>query len=147
MVSVYIIKYTDLGQAKESILQEYSKKSKGVRFALEYLPTGAPQLIAGGKQKGYVSISHTDGWLAMAFSDSKVGVDLERADREVSPKVCENIEKWTRIEAYAKWTGLGLSRDMLFEKLPDDIIVTKVFAKYVISVCGCSKDFKIIASV
>ena len=111
------------------------------------MPTGAPQLVSSSKRKKYVSISHTDGWLAMAFADSKVGVDLERADREVSPKVCDSIEKWTRIEAYAKWTGLGLSRDMLFEKLPDDMIITKRFSKYVISVCGSAKDFKISALV
>ncbi|MDE5756389.1 MAG: hypothetical protein K2I23_04795 [Clostridia bacterium] len=146
MTSIYLIQYTDLQQAKERILQEYSKKSKGEIYTIDYLPSGAPQLISS-KQKKYVSISHTDGWLAMAFSDSKVGVDLERADREVSPSVCESIEKWTRIEAYAKWTGLGLSRDMLFEKLPDDMIITKRFLKYVVSVCGSAKDFKIMALV
>ena len=147
MISVYITKYTDLQKAKESILQEYSKKSKGAVYTIEYLPSGAPQLVSNSKSQKYVSVSHTDGWLAMAFSDSKVGVDLERADREVSMGVCESIEKWTRIEAYAKWTELGLTRDMLFEKLPDDIIITKRFSKYVVSVCGSKKDFKIIALV
>ncbi|MDE6275680.1 MAG: hypothetical protein K2M75_03980 [Clostridia bacterium] len=147
MISVYLIKYTDLQQAKERILQEYSKKSKGKTYTIEYLPSGAPQLIANSKPSGCVSISHTDSWLAMAFSKDKIGIDLERADREVSSKVCESIEKWTRIEAYAKWTGLGLSRDMLFEKLPDDMIITKRFAKYVVSVCGTTKDFQIVALV
>ena len=144
MVSIYLIDYTNLQQAKEKILLEYSK-FKGKKFSIEYLPTGEPQLISDSTIEEYVSISHTDGVLAMAFSDRKVGVDIERADRQVSSRVCESIEKWTRIEAYAKWTGLGLSKDIIFEKLPDDMITTKVYDEYLISVCGDYKDFDIIS--
>ena len=142
MISVYLIEYTDLQQAKEKILSRYSNL-KGETYSLDYLPTGAPQLIANSKQKGHVSISHTDGVLAMAFSNNTIGVDIERADRQVSPKVCESIDKWTRVEAYAKWTGLGLSREIL-NNLPDDMIITKEYGQYVISVCSKAKDFEII---
>lgn len=144
MTIVYLTKYTNLQHAKERILLAYSQV-KGETFSIVYLPTGEPQLFSNSLQNGYVSISHTDGALAMAFSDSKVGVDIERADRVVSSKVCESIEKWTRIEAYAKWKGMGLSRDILLEKLPDDAIVTKRYLQYVISVCGDAKDFDIVA--
>ena len=112
MINIYLIKYTDLQKAKDRILSKYSQVS-GNTYSIDYSPNGAPQLISGSLQKAYVSISHTDGLLAMAFSDDKVGIDVERADREVSPKVCKSIEEWTRIEAYAKWTGKGLSKDIL----------------------------------
>ena len=107
------------------------------------MSNGAPQLICGGKPDGYVSVSHTDGVLAVAFSDDKVGVDIERADRKVSPKVCKSIEHWTAIEAYAKWTGEGLSKDLLSQRLPKDIVSTREWGEYVVSVCSHCKSIEI----
>ena len=143
MISVYLIEYTDLQQAKDRILLEYSR-IKGNTYAVDYLPSGEPRLIANSMPNGYVSIGHTDGILAMAFSDSKVGVDIERADRQVSSRVCESIEKWTRIEAYAKWTGRGLSREMLAMHLPDELITTKTYRQLIVSLCADGNDFEII---
>lgn len=144
MINIYLIKYIDLQKAKERILIKYSE-FKGNTYSIQYLPNGAPQLLSGSLQKGYLSISHTDGLLAMAFSDGKVGIDVERADREISSKVCKSVENWTRIEAYAKWTGRGLSKDILNGNLPDEIITTKRYQQYVLSVCGDGNDFEIIA--
>lgn len=52
-------------------------------------PEGAPQ--AGSNQRpsanGWVSISHTVGAAAAVASESPVGVDLERLDRTISPRV------------------------------------------------------------
>ena len=139
MISIYLIKYTDLGQAKDEILSRYSQV-KGERYTIEYLASGEPQLKVGEAVKGYVSISHTGELLAMAFSDDKVGIDVERADREVSSKICDGIEAWTRIEAYAKWTGKGLSKDVIYGELPEDIIATRSWGEYVISVCSRNQD-------
>ena len=143
MIDVYLIKYADLRQAKERILSEYSKV-KGNTYTIEYLPSGAPQLLSDGKTNGHVSISHTDGALVMAFSDEKVGVDIERADRAVSSKICKSIEDWTRIEAYAKWTGNGLSKGLLYRQMPEDIISTRKWQEYVISVCSQCQCVEII---
>ncbi|MDE7071518.1 MAG: hypothetical protein K2O86_06055 [Clostridia bacterium] len=143
MIYAYLIKYADLRQAKERILSEYSKV-KGNTYTIEYLPSGAPQLLSDGKPNGHVSISHTDGVLAMAFSDEKVGVDIERADRAVSSKICKSIEDWTRIEAYAKWTGNGLSKGLLYGQMPEDIISTRKWQEYVISVCSQCQGVEII---
>ena len=143
MTSVYIIKYTDLQKAKESILSKYSQ-IKGETYTIEYLPSGEPRLVSSSRQKEYVSISHTKELLVMAFSDDRVGIDVERADREVSPKICESIEKWTRIEAYAKWTGKGLSKEIIFGELPQDIIKTIMQGEYVISICSRSQQTEII---
>lgn len=144
MTIVYLIKYTDLQKAKERVLQEYFKKAKGEPYTIEYLPTGAPQLMLGSKRNGYISISHTEELLAMAFSDDSVGIDVERADREVSPKICESIEKWTRIEAYAKWTGRGVTKDVIYSQLPEEIIKTVLHGEYVISICSRIQQAEII---
>ncbi len=143
MIDVYLIKYDDLRQAKERILSEYSKVI-GNTYTIEYLPSGAPQLLLDGKPNGHVSISHTDGVLAMAFGNDKVGIDIERADRAVSPKICKSIEDWTRIEAYAKWTGNGLSKSLLLGQIPEDIISTRKWQEYVISVCSQCQGIEII---
>lgn len=142
MINLYIVKYTNLQQAKERALSKYSQVKNEV-FSIEHLPNGAPQLISCGKPNGYVSVSHTDGVLVVAFSDDKVGVDIERADRKVSPKVCKSIEQWTAIEAYAKWTGKGLSKDMLSQRLPDDMLSTRVWGEYVVSICSHCKSIEI----
>ncbi|MDE7191978.1 MAG: hypothetical protein K2O35_05890 [Clostridia bacterium] len=142
MIDLYIVKYTDLQQAKDRALERYSQV-KGEIYTLVHLPNGAPQLIGDGKPNGYVSVSHTDGVLVMAFSDDKVGVDIERADRKVSPKVCKSIEHWTAIEAYAKWTGKGLSKDLLSQRLPEDILSKRVWGEYVVSVCSHCKNIEI----
>ena len=120
-------------------MTRYSK-FKGEDYTIEYLPSGEPQLIANSTPSGYVSISHTDGLLAMAFSQEKVGIDVERADRQVSPNVCKSIEHWTKIEAYAKWTGRGLSKDIISGRLPEDIITTRSWGEYVISICSKSQS-------
>ena len=142
MIDVYITKYADLQQAKERILAKYSQ-IKGKIYTLERMSNGAPQLLSDGKPNEHVSVSHTDGVLVMAFSDDKVGVDIERADRKVSPKICESIERWTAIEAYAKWTGYGLSKDILHCKLPKEFLSTRVWGEYVISVCSQCQDIEI----
>lgn len=142
MIYAYLIKYTHLQQAKEQALRQYSQV-RGNVFSIEHLPNGALQLISCGKPNGYVSVSHTDGVLAMAFSDDNVGIDIERADRKVSPKICKNIEQWTAIEAYAKWTREGLSKNIIFQLIPEDMIVTRLFGEYVISICSKRKDIAI----
>ncbi|MDE6605272.1 MAG: hypothetical protein K2K85_04530 [Clostridia bacterium] len=142
MINIYLIKYADLQQAKESVLDKYSQV-KGKVYTIEHLPNGAPQLLLGGKPEGCVSISHTDGVLVMAFFDDKVGVDIERADRVVSPKICKSIERWTAIEAYAKWTGNGLSKEIIHQQIPEDIIHTIKRGEYVISICSQCQNIEI----
>ncbi|MDE6475142.1 MAG: hypothetical protein K2L70_08595 [Clostridia bacterium] len=122
-------------------MSKYSQVKDEV-FSIEYLPSGAPQLISCGKPNGYVSVSHSDGVLAIAFSECKIGIDIERADRKVSPKICKSIEHWTAIEAYAKWTREGLSKDIISQRLPEDMISTMLFGEYVISICSQCKDIE-----
>lgn len=105
-------------------------------ISIEYLSSGQPILTKDGEQSGYISISHTYNALVMAFGDKPVGIDIERKSRKVSAKVCESIEEWTKREAYGKYIGVGINKEVLSAQLPDKIINTFYHGEYVVSVCG-----------
>ena len=106
-MKIYINKRcSDISQAKKFLIELNFGTDKN--YCLEYSDNKKPNLVCDGKQAGFISISHSDGTLAMAFSDKPVGIDIERKDRKIS--VCQNIEEWTKIEAYCKYTGEGLSK-------------------------------------
>ncbi len=68
------------------------------------------------------NISHTDGAIAVALSDSEVGVDIQRTDiRKISDRVMrrffgdtfpddanERIRLWTELESRGKWLSCGV---------------------------------------
>ncbi len=68
------------------------------------------------------NISHTDGAIAVALSDSEVGVDIQRTDiRKISNRVMrrffgdtfpddanERIRLWTELESRGKWLSCGV---------------------------------------
>ncbi len=81
-------------------------------------PLGAPYFSDGSI---YVSLSHTRGVCVAALSNRRVGVDVERLDRQVDYKTVgkrwfskdyaskdDFLIDWTRYEALAKLNGQGL---------------------------------------
>ena len=123
----------DIQKAKEDLLK---RRFPSGECSIEYLPSGQPILAREGKQAGYVSVSHTDDTLAMTFADKPVGIDIERKDREVSSRICDSIEEWTRREAYGKFLGVGINKEILSATLPDKLINPVYFGEYVVSVCS-----------
>ncbi len=78
--------------------------------------------------------------MEQSFSDESVGIDIERKDRKISDRICADIRQWTRIEAYAKWTGAGVSKRLIAEDLPQDLIITRKYGDYYVSVCSLCKN-------
>lgn len=86
-----------------------------------YFPDGRP-----GVKGACVSIAHTRGMAVCAVSDSPVGADIERTDREIRPAMARKIlapgenpetgrtllNAWVDKEAYLKLTGQGLAGGM-----------------------------------
>lgn len=86
---------------------------------------GKPYLVGSGL---HFSLSHTKGAVCAAFSDSEVGVDIERRDRRVSEAVIDRvlsererpmcsggedfIKAWVCKEAFLKRLGVGITRDL-----------------------------------
>lgn len=102
---------------------------------IKSLPSGKPVATAKGKEV-FVSISHSDDFVACAVSDTPVGIDLE-AKREVKPSLFKALKAdelrflkenedessaflkiWTAKEAYLKITGEGLAGLDKAEVLP-----------------------------
>ena len=108
-------------------------KAENQNIVIENLPSGKPVAKLSGKEVN-VSITHSGDFVACAFSDTPVGIDLEEI-REISPRLLNRFfseeekgfirkentseklskqetqrffELWTAKEAYVKLTGEGL---------------------------------------
>lgn len=121
-------------QAKIRTLQTLDKKAQstvaglvltsvfGKDAAYQYADRGKPYLADGS---AFFSLSHCGKWVALAVSDTEIGFDLQSAS-PIRPAVLQRcftqeeqawigdnadrfIQLWVRKEAYAKYTGHGLS--------------------------------------
>lgn len=87
---------------------------EGVKFCRV---NGKPQLIANNsmKESMYISVTHTDTYIAVAMSDKPLGIDIEminerRNYRAIAKKMCwsddlsltQFYKKWTEYEARFK---------------------------------------------
>ena len=112
----------------------------------------------------YFSMSHTDGLVAVALSDGQVGIDAEKL-KPADLRLCERFfskseqdyitmneneadqcffEVWTQREAYAKYTGLGLSLSF-GRPIAKELCKTFSVDEYTVSVC-CEGDTIIVPS-
>lgn len=67
----------------------------------------------------YFNYSHSQNYIALAFSTAEVGIDIEETTRNISDSISKKyldgendkkkkIELWVKKEAYSKLKGLGL---------------------------------------
>lgn len=83
-----------------------------------YNGNGAPIL---DPERGFVSVSHTRGWVAVIWSPDPCAIDIEPKGRELSKTVAArysiaSIEDWCALEAAYKYTGLTGEKP-----LPDNV--------------------------
>ncbi len=126
-MEIFIIDVSNAEKVKQETLREFQKKeisdeNKWKTHCLSYLlvdkfleevygiesrevvfDEGKPVLIDGGK---YFSISHSEDLIAIAFSDSNCGVDIEKIKLREFKKISERMgfEAETLGEFYEEWT-------------------------------------------
>lgn len=78
--------------------------------AIGYNRNGAPVLMGTGG--GYISVSHTPGWVAVIWSPAPCAIDIELQGRRLPDGVAArypsvvSIEDWCALEAAYKFEGL-----------------------------------------
>jgi 4'-phosphopantetheinyl transferase len=126
-MDIFIISTNNIDKVSEETLNEYQKKEISVeekrkihclsyllvdKFLKEYygientqlvFENGKPMLLDGGK---HFSISHSDEMIAIAFSDSNCGVDIEKIRLREFTTISERMgfEANTLGEFYEEWT-------------------------------------------
>jgi phosphopantetheinyl transferase len=76
--------------------------------AIGYNKNGAPVL---SERLGFISVSHTRGWVAVVWSPEPCAIDIELKTRTLSEPAAQrysitSIEDWCALEARYKFTGL-----------------------------------------
>lgn len=139
------------GFAKEKIAKEFSLDKKDIVFSVT--PFGKP--YCQSHKEIYFSLSHSGDFLALAISDSDVGIDIEKireAKENLVNRVCCENEKdrifssdkpdveftkiWTRKEAYLKALGTGIDRELTSIDTTDEKLkfTTEISEDFIVSV-------------
>lgn len=76
--------------------------------SISYNKNGAPVIDKG---RGFISVSHTRGWVAVVWSPEPCAIDIELKNRGLSAAAAArysiaSIEDWCALEAAYKFAGL-----------------------------------------
>ncbi|MEG1609066.1 MAG: hypothetical protein RR348_04285 [Clostridia bacterium] len=112
-------------------IDDFCKKNGLTSQTVVYDSKGKPTL-----QQAYISVAHTESVLVVALSIQNIGVDIEKSNRKIT--IADSVEQWTQLEAYSKYIGTGLTRQLLISpNLPMYLITTlEVDDGYTLSVCS-----------
>lgn len=138
----------------EVIVQNALKAHKGCFSPFSYGEHGKPYFETF--KDFHFNVSHSGNFVAAAFSESAVGLDIEvlrQSDLKIANRFFSEEEKeyakdnetffhiWTRKEAFIKQTGEGMSRPLpSFNCLDMTNIQTFNRDNLIISVCGKPKE-------
>ena len=153
---VFILKTTEHNIGREFV-KLVAAKTLGIaenEIGFGEIENGKP--VITGQDGFYFNISHSKNYLAVAFGNSPVGVDIEE-ERPVNLKIANKfftkdeaetvtdeksfLRVWTKKEAYIKYTGEGFKKPLSsFNSLEIPFIKTFCGEDYFLSVC--SADFE-----
>ena len=158
MNKIYLLstKTDPYGFVKQIAAEKYNIDANTIE--IERSDHGKPDFA--GLTYFHFNISHSGELIALAVSESAVGVDVERLltpDYRVSKRCCEDeqiyisdspirfFEIWTKKEAILKYQGTGISGGLKSFSVQNTALPIKTFRvkDYIISVCG-EGEFQIV---
>lgn len=113
-------------------------------FPVEIVREGKPHLIGSSV---CFNLSHSGNLVAVAFSENEVGLDVESYGRKIDDKLAdylfinktnfkERVDEWTKIEACAKFDGIGLAGIRNIDTSKYRVKNINYFSEYSLAVCG-----------
>ncbi|MDR1670978.1 MAG: hypothetical protein LBR57_00480 [Alistipes sp.] len=95
--------------AERAAWRDIVRRRLGPEVGFGYNKNGAP--VLSGAARGFISVSHTRGWVAVVWSSGPCAIDIELRDRRLSSDAAaryniSSIEDWCALEARYKFTGL-----------------------------------------
>lgn len=101
--------------AERTAWRAIMRQRLGEDTAIDYNKNGAPVLDQG---HGYISVSHTRGWVAVIWSPTPCAIDIELKSRRLPEAAAaryslDSMEDWCALEAAYKFKGLtGIEADL-----------------------------------
>jgi hypothetical protein len=97
-------------QVERAAAAEIVHRRLGADTTIGYNKNGAP-VLGPGAGRGYISVSHTKGWIALVWSPEPCAIDIELKSRALSAGAADrynisSIEDWCALEARYKFAGL-----------------------------------------
>ena len=141
MIRVYLAPVRDFGNTRRE-----NQRLTADEMISEFLGE-TPHRDENGRpvvSRGFVSISHSGDMVAVAISDTPVGIDMEektpRSDALWKRVGAENgYPDWCRKEAYVKFLGEGFTAHPSTVKIPQDVW-TKTLESERICLAICAKE-------
>ena len=140
-LKILVIKVEDNLQSQRDGADKLLRHVYGNNINIKKSPSGKPYLD-GVCDYTHFNISHSGNYTVCAFSDSVVGIDIERI-RPISQRVIDRflngcpqskaINKWTQRESFGKMTGNGF-HDTRYDEIPHIFREYKL-DDYIITVC------------
>ncbi len=134
---IFVGRGIDKEKARQKACESYQNIT-GKQLKLCYDSLGKP-----AAENCCVSISHTQDIFLLATSQVEVGIDIERKDRKISPRL-GTIEEWTELEAYAKYLGTGITKELIGMQVDKSMLhKVDILEEYIISVYSSDCDITI----
>ncbi|MGN0795843.1 MAG: 4'-phosphopantetheinyl transferase family protein [Christensenellales bacterium] len=113
-------------------------------FPVEIERAGKPHFVGSSVR---FNLSHSGNLIAVAFSESEVGLDVESYGRKIDDKLAdylfinktnfkERVDEWTKLEACAKFDGVGLAGIRSIDTSKYRVKNINYFSEYSLAVCG-----------
>ncbi len=157
MIQLFLSKIGTMGLSKKELRDaEHFLGIKLLRYVLLHrfgMREPLPEIVKNERGKPCLSdrslefnISHSEGMVVLALSDTPVGVDIEPMYRRIPNTVSKRffgkeqatVKEWTEFESYGKFLGIGIDSSLF---CPAEGVHFKTYCLFPdFTVCVCTRE-------